>query len=97
MLGPEGSIASEGAEEQISSKPRQQPPTGVSFIIPSDDLITPERSYLVIPVLEGESKVSELHVAFSLSHLTFLLVSSFKNWLHALEIERQLGKKKLKK
>lgn len=62
MLGPEGSIVSQEAEEQISSEPRQQPPTGVCFIIPSDDLITPEGSYLVIPVLESKSKLSELCV-----------------------------------
>lgn len=88
MLGPERSIVLEGAEEQISSEPRQQPPTGVGFIIPSDDLVTPEGSYLVIPALEGESKVSELHVTFSpIESLNIsALVSSFKNWLHALGI-----------
>lgn len=97
-LGPEGSIVSEGAKEQISSESRQQPPTGVGFIIPSDDLITPEGSYLVIPMVEGESRISELHVTFSLIESLNISasVSSFKNWLHTLGIERQLGKKKLK-
>lgn len=88
MLGPERSIVLEEHEEQISSEPRQQPPTGVGFIMPSDDLVTPEGSYLVIPVLEGKSKVSELHVTFSLIESLNISasVSSFKNWLHALRI-----------
>lgn len=63
---------------------------------PYDKLITPEGHYLVIQMLERESGVSELCVTFSLIESLNIStsVSSFKNWLHALGIERQLERKR---